>query len=495
MSTARFRSRRRRMPALLLATLLAVTSAACARSENSGNGGGDERSDDNGDGVALPECPVDALDAAEGVVEIDLWHALAAESRNALEEIAADFNESQDEVKVNVLSQGVAYDEVLRKYVSAIPSGDLPGIAYLEDTTLRQLVDSETILPAQACEEADGFETGQLPVVRNYYSADGIYWPGYTNVSEPVFYYNAVQFEDAGLDLDAPPSTLDEVREAAEALKESGVEAPMAYILQDWFLECWITGAGASVVNNGNGRDAPPTEATFDNPTTREIYTWIKGMADDGLLQGFSATDAQINHYLAIAQKNSTMGPETSTAATTIKAVLGGETYEDEAPIDPGSVSFEGLDPRAAPFPGLEEPAQVRVSGGAFFMTNTGSDEEQAAAWEFMKFMWSTESQVKWHLQGSYLPTTQAAAGSPEVTEYWENDLAGKILKVGYEELLAINPENPGPQIGPYLDYANAIENSLDRLVLQGASVDEVVADAQAEIQEALDRYNEDFGN
>lgn len=492
MSTTRPR-RRLRSTALLLAALLAVASAGCARSETSGN----EGATGAGDGPAasnLPDCPLEALDAAEGTVEIDLWYALAAEPRNALEEIAAAFNESQDKVKVNVLSQGVAYDEVLRKYVSAIPSRDLPAITYLEDTTLRQIVDSGTILPAQACEEADGFETGQLPVVRNYYTADDIYWPAYTNVSEPVLYYNAYQFEEAGLDPDDPPATLDEVREVAETLKGSGVDAPVAQILNDWFVECWINGAGATVVDQNNGRDGQPTESTFDNPTTRELYTWIKGMADDGLLQGYSATDAQINHFLAIAQKSSTMGPETSTAATTIKAVLGGETYEDEAPIDAGGITFENLEPRAAPFPGIEEPSQVRVSGGAFFMTNTGTPAEQAAAWEFMKFMWSVENQVKWHLQGSYLPTTQAAAGDPEVVEYWEDDLAGKILKVGYQQLLAIDPENPGAQIGPYSDYAAAIQNSLDRLVLQGDSVDEVITAADQEIQEALDRYIEDNG-
>jgi hypothetical protein len=39
---------------------------------------------------------------------------------------------------------------------------------------------------------------------------------------------------------------------------------------------------------------------------------------------------------------------------------------------------------------------------------------------------------------------------------------------------------------------AQAIKNSLDRLVLQGGSVDAVVKQADAEIQEALTRYAED---
>ena len=127
---------------------------------------------------------------------------------------------------MRVRNQGVAYDEVFRKFVAAIPSRQLPAIVVLEDTTLRQLVDSGTMLPAEACEQADGFSTGQLPVVRNYYTSEDVYWPGYTNVSEPVLYYNVNHFQRAGLDPDEPPQTLDELRRRRGALKEAGVEKP-----------------------------------------------------------------------------------------------------------------------------------------------------------------------------------------------------------------------------------------------------------------------------
>jgi ABC-type glycerol-3-phosphate transport system substrate-binding protein len=132
------------------------------------------------------------------------------------------------------------------------------------------------------------------------------------------------------------------------------------------------------------------------------------------------------------------------------------------------------------------------VSGGAYYMSNVGTPAEQAASWDFMKYMWSTDAQVGWHLRGSYLPTTQAAAGNPEVTGYWESDLAGQLLKVGYDELVQVDPARPGPQVGPYPDYKTAIQRSLDRLVFNGDSVDAVIADAQTEIQEALTAYNED---
>jgi sn-glycerol 3-phosphate transport system substrate-binding protein len=160
--------------------------------------------------------------------------------------------------------------------------------------------------------------------------------------------------------------------------------------------------------------------------------------------------------------------------------------------VEVGGADLSVIVPSAGPFPGLDRAGGVRVSGGSFFLTNTVPAEEQAAAWAFMRFMWETENQVAWHLRGSYLPTTQSAAFAPEVAAYWTDDLAGRMLKVGYDQLLTVDPEQPGPQIGPYAAYTDAIKNSLDRLVLQGASVDAAVTEADREIQAAIDRYIED---
>jgi sn-glycerol 3-phosphate transport system substrate-binding protein len=487
---------RRFLMALLAAMVLL---AACGGGDDDGGGGeasgGDDSEETGEDGEqAAATCPVDALDDADGPVEIEIWQAFSAETKETFEALVAEFNDSQDRVEVVNQSQGTSYDEVLRKYVAGIPSGDLPSVAYLEDVSLKEVVDSGTVLPAEACEQASAFETGQLPVVRDYYTVDGTYWPGYVNVSEPILYYNGTHLRSAGLDPAESPQTLDELRTMAEALKEDGVPSPLALILNRWFIESWITGAGESVVNNGNGRDDTATESTFDNPVTHEIYEWIKGMADDGLLAGFSATSGQINQYLAVAQQNSSMVLETSTAATAIKAVLGGVTYDDAEGLDVGEIDPSVIDVRAGPFPGVEEPSQVRVSGGAFMMTNTGTPEEQAAAWEFMRWMWEVPQQVTWHLQGSYLPTTQVVANDPAVQEYWETDLAGKLLKVSYDQLVQVDSTNQAPLIGPYTDYTEAIKTSLDRLVLEGASVDDVIATADEEIQAALDEYIEANG-
>jgi ABC-type glycerol-3-phosphate transport system substrate-binding protein len=132
------------------------------------------------------------------------------------------------------------------------------------------------------------------------------------------------------------------------------------------------------------------------------------------------------------------------------------------------------------------------VSGGAFYIMNTSPPAVQAAAWRFMRSMQERESQVAWHLVGSYLPMTQPAAADPRVARFWTGDLAGRMLRVAYSQLLEVDPDRPGPQIGPYRAYSDAIENALDTMMFKGASVAVAVSKADAEIDDALRRYAED---
>src|SRR3546814_19147158 len=67
--------------------------------------------DDEGDDGAAPAppseeaadpslCPVDALDAADGPVEITFWHSMTASAATTLGELLDDYTASQDRVVV-----------------------------------------------------------------------------------------------------------------------------------------------------------------------------------------------------------------------------------------------------------------------------------------------------------------------------------------------------------------------------------------------------------
>ena len=246
--------------------------------------------------------------------------------------------------------------------------------------------------------------------------------------------------------------------------------APIALKLDEWYFESWFNGTGQQVVNNNNGHDGRPTKANVANPEAVEILTKFKDMRDDGLLQAFSDTDGQINQFLALASQQSSITVETSTAASTIKAFLGGTLAE--APAGAAEeVETAELIPRAAPLPGLKEPGKVRVSGGAYYMVKGSKSsptppEQIAAAWDFFQYMSHPENVADLHMQGSYLPVISPAQDDPRLQTFWKDDLAGRMLVVAREQLAEIDPENPGPLMGPYPEYVDAMLQALDNAIL-----------------------------
>lgn len=481
----------RRRGGLVAAVLcsLALLAAACGGDSGESGGGG-------GGGADLPDCPLDALEEASGPVEVTLWYAYAGQIEQSILQLVDEYNASQDQVVVNAQSQGQDYRELQRQFNQGIQSGQLPDIAILEDTQNQFMADSGVVLPAAACYEAGGEEPDFLPAAVTYYSLDEVQWPAGFNISSPILYYNKNHFEQAGLDPEDPPDTLDEVREASEAIQESGAaDTPFVFLMSPWIVENWLKGVGQEIVNEDNGRAGLATEANFENEQFIEILQWLKDMNDDGLMAPFPNTENQVNHYLALAQENGSMGMETSAAATSIEAFLKGELDPSELTDDERVVVTDDLDLNldigAGLLPGVEEAGQVQVGGGAWYMTTAGAPEQQAAAFDFMSFINSEPSQVVNNLVGSYLPSIEPAADNPEIQETWQNTLSGQWLALSYDQVLEVSPDFPGPSIGPYTEEREILATGLEALLLEGASPEDVAADIQAQVNEALATYED----
>lgn len=344
--------------------------------------------------------------------------------------------------------------------------------------------------------KADHYDMNQLqPAVRAYYTSKGVFWPGYVGISEPVLYYNKVHFQKAGLDIKNPPKTLAELRTTAEKLKRAGAsKKPLSLVLNSWFVESWLNGIGVPTVSHDNGRSGTADKATFNTPEAVKLFTFLKKMKDDGLVDPIPNTEGQINQYLALAQQNSSMTIETSSAATTIKAFLQGNLTAADFNAGSVDVSKTKLLPGAGPFPGIKEPGKVRVSGASMFIVNTNKPEVQAGAWKFMKFMLQKQQMVDFHLGASYLPFVKGAAEDPRVQKFWKTDLAGVMLKTAAGQLDAVDPKAPGPIIGPYLDYKKALGNALAAVLLKGTDPAKALATAQSQLDSSMKQYAQDNG-
>ena len=458
---------RRATRSIAAAIVLVLGLAACGGSSSGGGGGGSDAA-----------CPVEALDSAKGPVKITFWHAMTRANEEALVRLTQQYNDSQSKVQVTLVNQ-TGYKESLQKFRAGLSSGDLPNLVQIEDTGTQQMIDTQAVLPAQSCIDASGYDTSDfIQRVTDYYTVGGKLYPMPFNVSNPVLYYDKNGFRAAGLDPAKPPATLDEVRADAIKLKAAGYKYGWGLKLDPWYLEQWSAKAGKLYANQQNGRDRRATQVVFDNPTGLEIFTWMKSMVDDGLAVTNSASGTNsYNNLLGIRSKDVGMTIDTSAALGTIEQVF-------------ASGQGGGVEVGVGPMPGPAGNGGVLVGGAAIYMVRKGSTPaQQAAAFDFAKWLNSPEIQADWSASTGYVPTRISAAKQPKLADKWR---ATPNFKVAYDQLVSgpNNAATSGPVIGAYQAVRDAVLMAQEKLFTQGLSPAKALAEAKQGADAAIGEYN-----
>jgi sn-glycerol 3-phosphate transport system substrate-binding protein len=457
-----------RLLALLAAALL--TLAACG----GGSGGDDDGAQGDGE---LPSCPLEALDDAAGPVDVTFWHAMTRANEETLVRLTDRFNASQSAVRVRLVNQ-IGYKETLEKFRAGLGGTALPDLVMLEDTATQQAIDTQAMLPVQSCVEADDFDTSDfIPRVLDRYTVEDVLWPMPFNVSNPVFFYDKNAFRAANLDPEDPPATLDEVKEDALAIKGAGYGAGFGLKLDPWYLEQWSAKADVLYVNEQNGRAARATEVEFDDAEGREIFAWMKDMVDSGAAKTNSADGpSQYDNLLGIRSKQVGMTIDTSATLGTISQVF-------------AAGEAGGVELGVAPMPGPPGDGGVLVGGGALYIVRRSAPAKQAAAWEYLKFLTTPESQADWGAGTGYVPIRESAVELPAIKELWREQPG---YKVAYDQLVSgvDSVATQGPVIGAYQAVRDAVIAAEQAMFTQGTSPANALQNAANRSNTAMQEYN-----
>ena len=426
------------------------------------------------------KCPLGALKNAKSKpVDITYWQGgFQRANEEALGRLVDRFNSSQNDVHVSVVNQST-YVDTLNKFRAGLSTGDLPDLVNIEDTGLQQMIDTQAVLPAQACVDADKYDlSDNLKRVVDYYSVKGKLWPMPFNVSNPVLYFNKKAFQTAGLDPSNPPKTLDEVKAAAQKLKDSGTvsQAGFGMKLDPWYLEQWSALGGKTYVNNNNGRKSRASSTTFDNATGKEIFTFLNDMVKSGLARTNPADGSQaFDNLLGVGNGNFGMTIDTSAALGTIQQVL-------------ASGQYPNVELGVAPMPGPKGKGGVLVGGAANYIVKKSAPEKQAAAWQFAKFLNDPESQAEWSVGTGYVPIRQSAANMPQVQQQWAQSPG---FKVAYDQLVGgvANVATAGPVIGDYQGVRDVVLDS-EQQMFNGMSPSAALKLAKQNANGKIEEYN-----
>jgi sn-glycerol 3-phosphate transport system substrate-binding protein len=500
LKSRQFRAKPRTHLGAALLLLLALFAFSCGGSD------GESTSESSSSGDAAL-CPVAALDKADGPVNITIWHAWIGLTAKTLQSIADSYNKSQTKVVLEVEPQGT-YEELLKKYQDALGDpASLPDIVLSEDTTTQFMIDSESIVPAQDCIAADdsaaAIYKNILPAVISGYTVDDVLWPAAFSVSQPVLYVNQTHLAAAGLD-SAPaalPTTLAELRTAAEKIKAAqipGVEQPLVLRVDSWYLEQALSGIEQPVVNNSNGRSGLATKSELISDPTTEVFEWFQAMQKDGLLKAVPYSDS-FGQLFAMALQTSSMLIDTSTAITSVNAAIEGTLKSEDIGaadlgIDLSAVKFDTLKIGVGLNPGLQESGVGQIGGAGWYMVNSTKEASIAAAWDFMKYFNETPQQVRWTLEGSYLPVSETAREDPALLAAFQDSQRGQWLAVASDGLVNLDPDFPGPVIGPYNEFRSITRGALEKVTTGSGDVAAVIATANTEFQASLDQYASEVG-
>lgn len=444
---------------------LAAMMLAIAGCSGGGSGSGDEAPD------------ADALEEADGPVEVTFWHSMDGTNGETLEKIVDDFNsEREGEIVIKPVFQG-EYDDALTKYKAAVQSQSTPSMTQIYDIGQQFMIDSGTAVPMQEFIDRDDYDVSDLwPNIAGYYTVDDVRWSMPFNTSMPVLYYNKSLFEEAGLDPSEPPETLDEIRTAAEELSQkNGGPAEFGFnaAVYGWFVEQMNAVNGELYCGPENGRtDERASEFTFDNDSTVKFLSWWSDMVDDGI--------------------SGNTGRDTGSAQSAFKSGTIGMTMESTGALGGMSEAAEeqGFDLGVAYFPRIEENEFGPIIGGAslYIMGEGHSDAEQEAAWQFVQFVNQPENQALWHTGTGYFPVSKAALEEPEDVE-WREEHPQFDVAVQQLQDTELSTATQGCSAGVMPQARKAVEDALEA-ILQGGDPQEELTKATERLQPELEDYN-----
>lgn len=408
-------------------------------------------------------------------VEIVWWHAMSGELGKAVDALVDAFNKSQNDVVVKAVFQG-NYDEELNKLKANLGTKNAPTLVQVYEIGSRFMIDSDAIEPMQTWIDKDHFDISHLePNILGYYTFDGKLYSMPFNTSNPILYYNKDMFRAAGLDPEKPPKTYEEFTEVAKQLTKNGVSGA-SFAIYGWFMEQFFAESGAELVNNGNGRDGLATESLLNSEAGINTLTWWKNMVDAGTMLNLGRKTDDTRQAFGAGKVAMILD---STAS--LRGIVNG--VGDKFEVGTGFL----------PHPQAVTDGGVIVGGASLWMLKEKSEEEKAAAWQFIKFLTSPEIQAQWHINTGYFPITTKAYDLDIVKE---NMTKYPQFRTAVDQLHAtpLNNATKGAVMGVFPEARQITERAMEEAINGQKSVKDALDQAAKEITQKIQQYNRSIG-
>ncbi|HHH89656.1 MAG TPA: sn-glycerol-3-phosphate ABC transporter substrate-binding protein UgpB [Aliiroseovarius sp.] len=405
--------------------------------------------------------------------EIQWWHAMGGANGERVDRIAADFNASQSEYKV-VPSYKGNYTETMTAAIAAFRAGEQPDIVQVfEVGTATMMAAKGAVYPITDLMREAGVEFNQsdyLPAVVSYYQTpDGDLLSMPFNSSTPVLWYNKDAFAKAGIE--NPPTTWDEVNEAAEKLLASGMTCGYSFGWQSWvMLENYSAWHNLPFGTKENGFAGLDTRFVFNNDA---VVNRLQAVADSQESGIFKYGGRRGDSLPLFTSGECGMWMNSSAYYGSIKAQAEFEFGQTMLPLDTA----------------VADAPQNSIIGGATLWVLRGKPAENyKGVAEFMKYLSSPEVQAWWHQETGYVPITTAAYDLSREQGFYE---ANPGTDTAIKEL-SLNPPTPnsrGLRFGNFVQVRDIINEEMEAIWAGQKTAREAMDSAVARGNALLEKF------
>lgn len=443
----------------LLLTCLMFIFALLAACSSSGSSEAEENDDTNSDSTE---------EQAAEPTEVTFWHAMSGPLQESLDKIVADYNNSQDEYVVKAEFQG-SYEELLPKLRSVGGTEDAPAIVQVFEVGTKYMIDSGFIEPMQTFIDKDNYDISQLEEnILNYYTVDDQLYSMPFNSSTPVMIYNKDALKDAGLDPEKAPQTFAEIKEAAKKLTNGDMYG-FSMLTYGWFFEQLVATQGGLYVDNENGRKGNAEKSTFNGEEGLRVFEFLNDLNKEGAFGNFGTNWDDIRAAF-----------QTGKIAMYMDSSAGVTDMVSNSPFEVGVAYI--------PYSEEAERHGVVIGGASLWMTKGKAENEQQAAWDFMKYLQTPAVQATWHVETGYFAINPSAYEEQVVKDRWEEY---PQLKVVVDQLQDTKPSaaTQGALISVFPESRQLIVNALESLY-QGMDPKEALDQAAEGTDRAIEIAN-----
>lgn len=412
------------MISLLMAGVMALSVTACG-----GNKGSEES-------AATTAAKSETEQVSKGVTPISFWHHMEGTNAEALETVCKNFNETVGKeygIEVTPSFQGTNTAEKLNTLAQAGDWGNFPDVCQVASAGIPAISGYDIFVsPDEMYAKGEDIILEKDSIIANnartFTYKDELCAMPFSN-STILLYYNKEMFEEAGLNPEEPPKTIDEMASAIEKLMVKDGDDITTYGLnvqvKRYQLVNWVGGEGEYnfIGDNEGGRTGLMSKVTFgeDGSLMKFLDEWEKVIATGG----YKPVEDNINEEFAMEM--SAMAIMSSARIAKLNGLIGDSFEWGTAPLPSVSADDKG---------------GTAIGGSGVVMFDKGDTEELRAAWIFQQYLGGEDAQYDFCTASGYIPVNKDLYETDKMKAYMEEN--DKIV-AAVDQLMASNPNVQEP--------------------------------------------------